>query len=88
LFTLFLVYRATKHPIYENYRIKRFIEGISEVSASQNLVNSKIEELGKLMYESHDSYTACGMGSAHTDLLVELVKEAGPTSDLYLKNEK
>ena len=30
--------------------------------------------LGELMYESHASYSACGLGSAGTDLLVELVQ--------------
>ena len=33
--------------------------------------------MGKLMYESHASYSACGLGSTGTDLLVDLVKSAG-----------
>lgn len=35
------------------------------------------------MYAAHDSYTACGLGSAATDLLVNLVREATPSSGLY-----
>ena len=35
-------------------------------------------QLGQLMYESHASYSACGLGSDGTDRLVELVREAGP----------
>ena len=35
------------------------------------------------MYESHASYSACGLGSAGTDRLVALVKEAGQGSGLY-----
>jgi L-arabinokinase len=30
--------------------------------------------MGNLMYESHASYSACGLGSKCTDLLVEMVK--------------
>ena len=35
------------------------------------------------MAAAHDSYTACGLGSPRTDLLVNLVREAGPASGLY-----
>ena len=34
--------------------------------------------LGALMYESHASYSACGLGSKGTDRLVALAREAGP----------
>ena len=39
--------------------------------------------MGELMSAAHDSYSACGIGSDGTDLLVELVREAGPQSGLY-----
>ena len=35
------------------------------------------------MYESHASYSACGLGSDGTDRLVELVRAAGPAAGLY-----
>ena len=35
------------------------------------------------MYESHASYSACGLGSTGTDDLVELVKAAGVGDGLY-----
>jgi L-arabinokinase len=35
------------------------------------------------MYDSHASYSACGLGSDGTDRLVELVREAGPAAGLY-----
>ena len=60
----------TAHPIYENARVQRFVELLE--------LNEGYEELGELMYESHRSYTALGLNSAGTDLIVELVrKEAG-----------
>ncbi|MFO0890331.1 MAG: hypothetical protein U0790_14460 [Isosphaeraceae bacterium] len=39
--------------------------------------------MGELMYGSHASYSACGLGSDGTDLLVELVRQAGSASGLY-----
>ena len=35
------------------------------------------------MYQSHASYSACGLGTAKTDLLVDLVRAAGPAQGLY-----
>lgn len=35
------------------------------------------------MRASHDSYSACGLGTEQTDLLVRLVGEAGPDSGLF-----
>ena len=35
------------------------------------------------MYESHASYSACGLGSSGTDKLVELVRKSGVGSGLY-----
>jgi L-arabinokinase len=39
--------------------------------------------MGELMYQSHASYSACGLGAGETDLLVRLVREAGLTNGLY-----
>jgi L-arabinokinase len=39
--------------------------------------------LGELMYQSHASYGACGLGSSGTDRLVALVRAAGPAAGLY-----
>ena len=61
---------AAAHPIYENARVQRFVELLER--------NDGYDELGELMYESHRSYTALGLNSAGTDLIVELIrKEAG-----------
>jgi galactokinase len=59
----------TAHPIYENARVQRFIDLLS---------GTHFEELGELMYASHQSYTSLGLNSEGTDLLVDLVrKESG-----------
>ena len=81
---------ATAHPIYENSRVKRFAELISEglnrtaESAEKSRRSERrLELMGELMYQSHASYSACGLGSAGTDLLVRLIREQGPTKGLY-----
>ena len=35
------------------------------------------------MYQSHASYSACGLGSPGTDRLVRLVRDQGPAAGLY-----
>jgi len=39
--------------------------------------------LGELMYESHESYSSCGLGSHGTDLIVSLVRAEGPSKAMY-----
>ena len=43
----------------------------------------RARRLGALMYESHASYSACGLGSDGTDRLVALAREAGPARGIY-----
>lgn len=64
------VFAATKHPIYENARVNRFAEILTNW---QGLDQARI--LGELMYESHHSYSSCGLGSDGTDELVRLVHQ-------------
>jgi L-arabinokinase len=70
--------QPTAHPVYENFRIRRFAELLVERPGER-----QFEQLGELMYESHASYSACGLGSEGTDLLVDLVRARGPKSGLY-----
>ncbi|HSB09895.1 MAG TPA: galactokinase family protein [Blastocatellia bacterium] len=74
----YAVRRPTAHPVYENDRVKRFADLLRE-----EVGEDRLEELGDLMYRSHASYSACGLGSEGTDLLVRLVREAGPERGLY-----
>ena len=69
---------ATRHPIHENARVYSF----AEVMKNWKDLN-QAAVLGELMYESHGSYSACGLGSSGTDLLVDLVRKAGSAAGLY-----
>jgi L-arabinokinase len=72
------VLASTAHPVYEHARVCRFAELLEMPQTEREL-----ESLGDLMYGSHASYSACGLGSAGTDLLVELVRSAGHAQGLY-----
>lgn len=74
----YAVRQPTAHPIHEHARVRRFarlLAGPVDESAPG--------EMGRLMYESHASYSTCDLGSAGTDRLVELVRQAGPAAGLY-----
>jgi len=74
----YAVLNPTAHPVYENARVHRFADLLSKP-----LTESTLKEMGELMYGSHASYSACGLGSDGTDLLVELVRAAGHTKGLF-----
>jgi L-arabinokinase len=66
------------HPVYERQRAESFRRLLRTSPGEERRVR-----LGALMYESHASYVACGLGSPGTDRLVELVRSAGPEAGLY-----
>src|SRR5262249_20863950 len=70
---------ATAHPVYEQARVARFAVLLGALSSDASLAT----ELGELMYASHASYSACGLGSDGTDHLVDLVASAGTDSGLF-----
>ena len=72
------VRQATAHPVFENYRVHEFRRLLLASQSEATLL-----ELGRLMGESHQSYSQCGLGSPGTDLLVRLVQEEGPRKGLY-----
>jgi len=71
------VRRPTAHPVYENARVGAFVRLLENDAASGAPL------LGELMYQSHASYSACGLGSEGTDRLVELARGFGPSRGIY-----
>jgi len=68
----------TAHPIYENVRVHTFSELLNGPITQKTCI-----QLGELMYSSHKSYSACGLGSFGTDRLVEFTKQIGPDRGLF-----
>jgi L-arabinokinase len=65
------------HPVYERRRAEAFRRLLLESPGE-----ARRRALGELMDESHASYGRCGLGSAGTDRLVELVRAEGPEAGL------
>ena len=75
------VRQATAHPVRENARVERFAELLAGIDVQGS--DAAAREMGALMYESHESYGACGLGSDGTDRLVEMVREVGAERGLF-----
>ncbi len=71
--------QPTAHPVYEHHRVMLF----RALLETGRLEHGELGLLGELMYQSHASYSACGLGSVGTDLLVDLVRKAGRGSGLW-----
>jgi galactokinase len=65
---------CTRYSVEENSRVRMF----TELARG----GTGFEQMGELMYQSHYSYTECGLGNQATDLLVDYVREAGLGSGL------
>src|SRR5215510_6359722 len=65
------VRRATEHPIYEHRRVQAFAQTLENWRGV-----AQAAMLGEWMSQSHQSYSACGLGSDATDKLATLAAEA------------
>jgi len=72
----YAVRTPTAHPIDEHERVTEWARELASPSTDG-------ARLGELMYESHASYSACGLGSEGTDRLVALARDAGTTHGVY-----
>ncbi|MFO0910158.1 MAG: galactokinase family protein [Isosphaeraceae bacterium] len=68
----------TAHPVHEHDRVNRFAALLA-----QQPTDATLAAMGELMYASHESYSACGLGSSGTDRLVALVRESGQAQGLF-----
>lgn len=68
----------TEHAIYEHHRVQVF-----SALLQNKITEESMKLLGELMHQSHISYSACGLGSDGTDLLVQLIRNEGSSSGLY-----
>ena len=72
---------CTKHPIYENHRVKSFMQLLKSV----NETNFKdiLPIMGELMFQSHESYNNCGLGNEMTDKIVNMARKKGIENEIY-----
>jgi L-arabinokinase len=84
----YAVRACTRHPVYENFRVNAFSAALERLDSARLTTDPPYRQralglLGELMYQSHASYSACGLGNRHTDDLVRRVRRVGPVGDLY-----
>lgn len=72
---------CVRYAVEENYRVHLFVELL--MNKQTPLTPRTLSLLGELMYESHQGYTECGLGSDATDLIVNLVRAEGAKNELY-----
>ncbi|NJM93314.1 MAG: hypothetical protein HC842_00435 [Cytophagales bacterium] len=80
---MYRVLACASHPVYEQFRVRHFLDSLEALNAGKASLPSELRKMGRIMYESHGSYTEVGLGNEQTDRLVELVQQAGPEAGLY-----
>ncbi|GLC38948.1 hypothetical protein PLESTB_000464600 [Pleodorina starrii] len=66
----YAVLQPASHPVQEHFRVSTFRQALQLPAGP-----AQFELLGELMFQSHASYSGCGLGSDGTDRLVALVRE-------------
>lgn len=74
---------CTRHPVYENFRVKLFSQIIKNYTTEFQNYSDRLSLMGELMYQSHQSYTDCGLGHERADEIIQMVKNAGQKKGLY-----
>lgn len=77
----YCVRACTRYAVEENQRIEVFVE-LARGAASEHSENT-FRLMGDLMFQSHWSYTECGLGCEATDSLIELVRAECSEGKLY-----
>ncbi|HRG78691.1 MAG TPA: hypothetical protein PL167_03735 [Cyclobacteriaceae bacterium] len=73
--TNYQVLQCTLHPVFEHDRVlqfKNYLTRLQDESIDQR--TDTLKSMGELMYQSHESYSRCGLGSPRTDEIVTLAK--------------
>jgi len=71
--TIYPVLQSAAHPVYENERVNTFMQLLMDINISTEK-QKQLQTMGELMYQSHESYSRCGLGSERTDEIVAIMK--------------
>ena len=81
---IYNVQNCVNHPVYENVRVKQFIDAIKNAQKYPQQVQRHLTEAGKLMYESNASYRDfAGLGCPEIDGIVNIAEKIGPQGGIY-----
>jgi len=70
------------HPVYENARVNEFKIFLKNFKKQDDKQASLIQ-MGNLMMQSHESYSAVGLGNEYTDKIVEMIRDAGSAHGVF-----
>ena len=70
------------HPVYENARVHEFKTLLKNFKKDDDKQSSLIM-MGQLMMQSHESYSAVGLGNEFTDEIVGMVRAAGAANGVF-----
>jgi L-arabinokinase len=70
------------HPVYENARVNEF-KTLLKNFKKQDDKQASLIQMGNLMMQSHESYSAIGLGNEFTDKIVEMIRDAGPDRGVF-----
>ena len=70
------------HPVYENARVNEF-KTLLKNFKKQDDKQASLIQMGNLMMQSHESYSAVGLGNEFTDKIVEMIRDAGPDRGVF-----
>jgi L-arabinokinase len=71
----YAIRQCTSHPVYEHARVLQFKNYLQQIAASNHTEKVSLRNnMGDLMYQSHLSYSLCGLGSDRTDEIVAMTK--------------
>jgi galactokinase len=75
---------AVQFPIEESYRVQLAKSLFCNLVAQPDRVRSdQLRLIGELMFQSHEGYSAMGLGSSATDEMVDALKQLGPDQGIY-----
>ena len=78
---MYRVRACTRYAIEENQRVELFVELARASCETPSL--TAFRQMGELMFQSHWSYTECGLGCEETDQLIELVRQHSDSDQLF-----
>ena len=81
---VYMVRDRAKHPIFENERVKQFINAIKNVDKFPDRARDFLKIAGSLMYESNASYRDLAeLGSPEIDGIVNIAQKIGEQGGIY-----
>ncbi|MBI1391002.1 MAG: GHMP kinase [bacterium] len=74
------------HPVFEQHRVQQFemlLQLLNAPKTAKTVRAECLQQMGELMFQAHEGYNACGLGSPATDELVKRGLDAGPEQGVY-----